>query len=266
MKRINLLYGTIFFLALFAFESANAQEQPSRRQRAGQYYERMEYANAAAAYERIVDVKKPRVEDMEKLANSYHYIKEYNLAENWYARVVESKGASPDAHLNYADVLKQQGKYARAREEYRKYMEKYGESEAIQRAIRGVDSAQVWMRNPTVHKLRNEAEVNTSLSEFGLISTSKGAIYASEPNSLLSDKSGMTGQAYLRVYTAQRHNDNSLSYPNILPSTFNDAAFHVGPVAVNAAEDLLYVTRTNPEKSASVSVKGVANGSGTTSS
>lgn len=250
MKRLNLLYSIMFFLALFAFESANAQEQPSRRQRADHYYERMEFAKAADAYERLVDVKRPKITDMERLAYSYLYIKEYDLAENWYARVVDNKEASAEAHLNYADVLKQQGKYARAKEEYQKYMEKYGESEAIQRAIRGADSAQVWMRNPTVHKLRNEAEVNTSLSEFGLISTSNGAIYAGEPNSLLSDKSGMTGQAYLRVYTAQRHNDNSLSYPNILPGTFNDAAFHVGPVAANVAEDVLYVTRTNPEKSA----------------
>src|SRR5690606_12461008 len=188
MKRLNLLYSTIFFLALFAFESANAQERPSRRQRADHYYERMEFAKAAEAYERLMDVKSPKIADIERLADSYLYIKEYDLAENWYARVVDDKEASAEAHLNYADVLKQQGKYARAKEEYQKYMEKYGESEAIQRAIRGADSAQVWMRNPTVHKLRNEAEVNTSLSEFGLISTSNGAIYAGEPNSLLSDK------------------------------------------------------------------------------
>src|SRR5690606_22874321 len=250
MKRLNLLYSTIFFLALFAFESANAQEQPSRRQRADHYYERMEFAKAAEAYERLVDVKRPKIADMERLAYSYLYIKEYDLAENWYARVVSEEGASEAAHLHYADVLKQQGKYARAKEEYQKYMEKYGESEAIRKAIQGADSAMVWMQSPSLHRLRNEAEINTSRSEFGLVTIGDGALYAGEPSSVLSATSGMTGQGYLRVYSVDRNDDNTLSYPNILPGSINDAAFHVGPVAANAAEDVLYVTRTNPEKSA----------------
>jgi outer membrane protein OmpA-like peptidoglycan-associated protein len=206
----------------------------------------MEYANAVAAYERLLDTKKPRVSDTEKLANSYLYIKEYGLAENWYARVVREAGASQEAHLNYAEVLKQLGKYAEAKEEYRKYIDRYGSEESTVRAMKGADSAMVWMQRPTDHKLRNEDKVNTSLSEFGLIVTGGGAIYTGEPSSILSAKSGMTGQAYLRVYAAERSTDQRLSGGAIMPDAFNDSEYHVGPVATNGKEDILYVTRTNP--------------------
>ncbi|NGM60959.1 OmpA family protein [Sphingobacterium sp. SGG-5] len=244
-------YTILQFLCLglcltLCIENTWAQEQLSRRARAALYYERMEYANAAAAYERLLDTKKPRVKDMENLANSYLYIKEYGLAENWYSRVVRESNASKESHLKYADVLKQLGKYAQAKEEYRKYITKYGEEERLRRAIAGADSAISWMKQPTNHRLHNETEVNTSLAEFGLITTNKGALYVGEPNSLLSDKSGMTGHAYLRIYAVERHGDQTLSHASIMPESFNQSLFHVGPVSTNKTGDVLYVTRTNP--------------------
>ncbi len=208
----------------------------------------MQYARAAAAYEKLVDVKKPGVETMERLAHSYYYIKQYDLAENWYARVVEQKGASPESRLNYAEVLKQQGKYAEAKGQYELYAAQQQNSEAVRSAIRGADSAQVWMRNPTKHQLKNEQAINTVLAEFGVMAMSNGVMYAAEPNSLLTAKSGMTGQAFLKVYTAERQTDGTLRQPNMLATPINVAAYHVGPVASNAAGDVLYVTRTFPGK------------------
>lgn len=231
-----------------AITTAWGQEQPSRRSRADQFYKEMQYARAAAAYEKLVDVKKPGVETMERLAHSYYYIKQYDLAENWYARVVEQKGASPESRLNYAEVLKQQGKYAEAKGQYELYAAQQQNSEAVRSAIRGADSAQVWMRNPTKHQLKNEQAVNTALAEFGVMAMSNGVMYAAEPNSLLTAKSGMTGQAFLKVYTAGRQTDGTLQQPNMLAAPINAAAYHVGPVASNAAGDVLYVTRTFPGK------------------
>lgn len=229
---------------LLGIATVDAQERPSRRSSAEQLYNSMEYARAASALERLVDVKKPRTIDMERLADSYYYINQYELAENWYARVVEQKDASKDVRLHYADVLKQQGKYAEAKEQYQRYIATYGDQDMLRQAILGADSAISWMKNPTQHQLYNEKNINTSLAEFGLIPTSGGVLYAGEPNSILDEKSGMTGQAYLRIYSAEQHKDGSLNYANILSSAFNHSQYHVGPVSTNAAEDVLYVTRT----------------------
>ena len=226
------------------FEKGYSQEQPSRRSRADQYYSRMEYANAASAYERLVDVKKPKMEDMERLANSYLYIKEYELASNWYSRVVALGVSSKESLLNYALSLQQQGKYAEAKDQYKTYVSKYGESDQINRLVLGADSAQEWMRRPSYHQLRNEQGVNTSKAEFSLYPTSGGALYAGEPSSILNNKSGMTGESYLRVYSSSRGGDGTLSSGAVMGDVFNNSAYHVGPVSANASEDVLYVTRT----------------------
>src|SRR5690606_3046172 len=107
----------------------------------------------------VEDAKAPRTIDMERLANSYYFIKAYSLAENWYARVLEQPDASQEAHLHYAEVLKQLGKYTEAKEQYTAYAAKYGESMAITNAVLGTDSAAVWVENPTGHKLRNAANI-----------------------------------------------------------------------------------------------------------
>ncbi|MDR2285129.1 MAG: OmpA family protein [Sphingobacterium sp.] len=243
--------GALAMLLALNFQHIQAQEQPGRRARAEQEFLRMEYANAAQSYEQLVlDKKKPKTEDLERLAESYYYIKRYDLAENWFSRVVVLQDASQEAHLKYAEVLKQQGKYPEAKEQYRAYIGKYGASPEVERAIVGADSAAYWMQHPTKHQINNEQAINTALAEFGLTPTANGALYATEPNSILQDKSGMTGQSYLRVYSAERRIDGSLHYPNLMTESFNNSPYHVGPVAVNLANDVLFVTRTYAGKDA----------------
>ncbi|WP_244525854.1 OmpA family protein [Sphingobacterium wenxiniae] len=58
----------------------------------------------------------------------------------------------------------------------------------------------------------------------------------------------MTGQAYLRVYSAERSADGGLSNPTVMLESFNGSELHVGPAIANASEDVLYVTRTYPGK------------------
>lgn len=244
VKPPHLYICFVLCLLMGSFLSAQAQEQLSRRAKAEKFYNMYEYSNAAKVLEELVQVDNPRTIDMERLADSYYFINAYAAAENWYARTVEREDASPEALLRYADVLKQQAKYAEARRQYEAYASKYGTSQAITNAILGTDSAQVWMKNPTKHLVRNESEVNTALAEFGLTPTSGGAIYVAEPHTFTAQTSGMTGQPFLRVYSVSRNDDASLSYPNIMPDNFNSSMYHIGPVETDAKEETLYVTRT----------------------
>lgn len=229
---------------LFTGGSVNAQEQPSLRHRAQQFFERYEYAKAAGLFEKLVDGKKVRTTDLERLAESYYYLNNYELAENWYARVMQAGDFSERSMWNYADVLKQNGKYQEAKEQYQQYVERYGDSERASLAIAGADSAMRWMEKPTGHDLRNEQAINTDLANFGLYPTSNGAIYVAEPGTVIGNRSGMTGQTYLRVYSAMRGPDGSLSHPNLMNDVFNHSELHVGPMIANITEDVLYVTRT----------------------
>lgn len=242
-NRNRIGYSLLCMALSLATLSVDAQERPSRRSSAEQLYHSMEYANAATALEKLVDVKKPRTMDMERLADSYRYINRYELAENWYARVIGKKDASKDVLLKYAEVLKQQGKYAEAKAQYQTYMDKYGDQALLTTAITGADSAVSWMKNPTRHQLKNEKNINTSLAEFGVFPTSAARLYIGEPSGLLDKKSGMTGQAYLKVYSASTEGE-MLNHPVIMQASFNNSEYHVGLITTNKNEDVMFVTRT----------------------
>ena len=221
---------------------AVSQEQPSLRDRADELYRRYEYANAAKLYTRLVDTKKPRLGDLERLAESYLLMNDYESAENWYARVVQHEDSPAGNLLAYGDVLKANGKYAEAKEQLEAYAEATGDRAGVALQIAGCDSALVWMANPTVHKLRNEG-VNTALSEFSAFPAGKAVYYAGEAQGEAGTY-GWTGNPYLRVYTAGRGADNTLSGATLAGDAINNGEYHVGPVAADAAGNTLFVTRT----------------------
>lgn len=225
------------------FSMLQAQEQPSLRQRADGFFLRMEYAKAVQLYEKLADGGKPKVGDVERIGTGYLYLNAYDLAENWLSRAVLMEGHGKETELLYAEALKHNGKYAEAKEVFRSYQDSYGATDQLKKELDGCDSAVVWMANPVSFDLRNEQEVNTDLAEFAAVPTSNGVIYTAESKITSAARSGMTGQPYLKVFSASR-NEATLSLPNVMPYAFNDAAYHVGPVAVNKNEDMLFVTRT----------------------
>ncbi|SMG36766.1 OmpA family protein [Sphingobacterium psychroaquaticum] len=247
MNMRKILLGLLLSGALF--NGVHAQEQPSLRKRADDLFNRLEFSKALPIYERLANAKKVKVGDFEKIGQGYLYLKQYELAENWYARAIQTEGHSKDALLGYAEALKQNGKYAEAKVQFQNYSARFGSSEKIQIELAGCDSATVWMANPLNYKLKNEKGINTDLSEFSAVPASNGVLYAAEPKMGGSGRSAMTGQGYLKVFAASR-NDANLEMPTIMAGSFNGAAYHVGPILPNRNEDALYVTRTYPGKDA----------------
>ncbi|PPL01077.1 OmpA family protein [Parapedobacter indicus] len=245
----------LFFLTLLLCMGgvAFSQEQPSLRDRADELFRKYEYANAAALYVKLVDTKRPRLQDLERLGYSYVQMNDYESAENWYARVVEMAGSEAGNHLLYGDVLKANGKYVEAKQQLEEYARETGDAEAVAVAIAGCDSAVVWMADPTVHQLRNEG-INTSLSEFSVFPIGDHVYYTGEPDGYMqgAGRYGWTGHSFLRVYTADRQADNTLTNSVLAIESLNNAPYHVGPVAANATGDTLYVTRTYPGKDGSI--------------
>ncbi|WP_164122328.1 OmpA family protein [Sphingobacterium sp. xlx-130] len=245
MKLRYILYASLTGLLLSG--PIQAQEQPSRGRQADELFQSMDYARAAALYEKLVDIKRPRTSDLERLAYSYLYLNRYDEAESWYARALQAPKASKETYLNYARALQQQGKYAKAKEQYQLYASKFGSDKGIDRAIKGIDSAIVWSNNPSGHTVKNEEKINTVYADFGYSPSSvhKG-LFTTEPNRVLGSKSGMTGHSYLRMYSVESTPDGTLNVPLHLFGNFNDAKYHVGPVSIDAENDIYYVTRTYP--------------------
>src|SRR5690606_21534632 len=237
--------------------AAVSQEQLSLRGRAEELYRRYEYANAARLYTKLVDTRKPRLEDLERLATCYVEMNDYESAENWYARVVGHEDSPAENLITYGEVLKANGKYAEAKKQLETYAARTGNGERVALGLAGCDSAMAWMAAPTVHKLRNEG-INTSLSEFSVFPVGGNVYYAGEPDGSMRgmDRYGWPGNSFLRVYTAGRAGNNGLSDPVIATEDINNGAYHVGPVAAAPSGDTLYVTRTYAGKDGERSKEG----------
>jgi outer membrane protein OmpA-like peptidoglycan-associated protein/tetratricopeptide (TPR) repeat protein len=249
MKNAYKLLLTIYLLG-FSF-SGFAQEQPTARERADQLYLQYQYANASKLYLKLTDSKKPRLQDMERLADCYRKMNNYEDAETWYARVVAVPESKAENLIRYGEILKTNGHYDEAKKALQQYAAKTGDSKRVANDISGCDSARVWMANPTVHKLKNEAAVNTEYAEFSAFPVADQVYYTAEPDpKLLSKTYGWTGNSFLRVFTANRTTDNALSASAIADKNINAETYHVGPVASNKAGDVLYITRTYPGKDA----------------
>ncbi len=227
----------------------HGQEQLGLRDRAEQAFRKYEYANAASLYVKLVDTKKPRVGDLGRLAYCYSQMKDYESAENWFARTVAMEGSDPENLLQYGEVLKANGKYAEAKQQLESYGMRTGDRERVAMEMAGCDSALVWMADPTVHKLRNE-QINTSLSEFSVFPVGTKVYYVSEPDNQMRGVGtyGWTGNPFLRIYTADRNADNMLSDPVMAVEALNNVSYHIGPVAVGNGGQTLYVTRTHVGK------------------
>lgn len=251
-KKLHSIYKLLAIGALLSVViSAKAQEQVSLRGTADKLYHQYEYYSAARIYEKLVDTKNPRLQDMERLAECYYLIDNYSLAQNWYARIISEGKFSDRSQLIYAEIMKITGNYSAAKEQLRQYATRTGKADEVTLAMQGADSAVVWMASPTLHKLKNEDGVNTRYSEFGATPLHNNVLYAGEPSTWSTGISGRTGRPYLRIYSASRDkNAITLLYPNILPDVFNDTEYHVGPVATNKEGNTLFVTRTYPGKDA----------------
>ncbi|MEH6307379.1 OmpA family protein [Olivibacter sp. CPCC 100613] len=247
MKKLYI-YPYLLVLILLG-SGVQAQEQPTLRDRANQLYNEYQYAKAAQLYERLVDSKKPRQNDLQNLADCYRKMGNYELAENWYVRVLEDSTSNPVNKLRYAEVLKANAKYAEAKKAFQEYAGKADSTNEINLQIEGCDSAIIWMKQPTTHKLRNESAVNTALAEFGGYTVGDKVYYVGEPDAIMfKNIYGWTGNPFLRVYTAKHNEGNILKESNIAEVSFNNEPYHVGPVASNKEGTTLYVTRTHPGK------------------
>ena len=243
-------YSSILIGTLMLFINVSlAQEQPGLRDRADELYRRYEYANAAKLYTKLVDTRNPRLQDLERLADSYLKMKDYESAENWFARIVQSADASPESSLRYGEVLKVNGKYKEAKEQLEVYANKTGNTSAVAIQIAGCDSALHWMASPTLHRLRNEAAVNTANSEFAVFPSDGDVYYAGESDDESPKNTyGWTGNPFLRVFTAPLSSAGTLSAPSLAESTLNDTKYHVGPIVAGKDGNTLYATRTHVGK------------------
>lgn len=237
MKKIY----TILFLLALSTTLSFAQNKDTKK--ADELYKRLQYTDAAEAYQKLLKRGKGSTYVFEQLGNSYFYINDTKKAETYYKRVVKGKKVKPETVYNYAQSLKANGKFS----DYNDAMKQFAE-------IAPNDSrAKEFMKNPNyVPKLMekqpkfsaiNMKDINTEYSEFGGVMVGKDFYFSSARNTSRK-KYGWNEQPYLDIYKAENVG-GTIKNAELLKNKEINTKYHEGNIAITADGKRMYFDRND---------------------
>lgn len=243
MRSLNFI--VFFSLTLCLNTHSFAQEQPSLRERANEYFRRHEYSYAATIYEKLVNSSSnPRLNDLVMAAESYMKMGNYALALNYYSKVYARPDHNLEHVLKYAELLKINGHFERAKNAYKLYADSSGNFKAIANKIAGCDSALFWLSKPNGMIVRNQEKINTANSEFGVVIWEGQYYFIGEPKDVVERalRHSWTGRPFVKIFNAQP-GDSGFESATLAGYKWNHDSFHLGPIASPDNGRTIYVTQ-----------------------
>ena len=217
--------------------------QNSKTKKADQYYDRLQYTDAAEAYQKLLKKGEGSTYVFERLGNSYFFINDTKKAETYYKRVVKRKDVDPETVYNYAQSLKANGKFS----DYNTYMKKFAE-------MKPDDSRAVaFMKNPNYlpeiidenaqkYSATNLDGLNSKFSDFGGTVVGNEFYFTSARNTARK-KYGWNEEPFLDIYKASIVG-GTIKNENLLKGDVN-TKFHESSVAITADGKRMYFDRND---------------------
>ena len=237
MKKIY----TILFL--FALSTTLCLAQNKDTKKADALYNRLQYTDAAQAYQKLLKKGKGSRYVFEQLGNSYYNINDTKKSETYYKRVVKGRNVNPETVYNYAQSLKANGKFS----DYNIYMKQF--AKALPNDSRAIE----FMKNPNyVPKLMEERpqfsatnmkEINTEFSEFGGVLVGKDFYFSSARNTTRK-KYGWNEEPYLDIYKAEDVG-GTIKNAELLENGDVNTKYHEGNIAITDDGKRMYFDRND---------------------
>jgi len=256
-KIISIKQLAVIFLVLVFYNSTFAQ---TKLQKAQQLKSNYDYAKAIVMYNDYFKTAATTIDDARSMVACYMNIGNTQLAEEWLAKVISFNGHTSDDILNYANILKTNGKYLEAITQYQNYskmeptlkdiqLNKYNKADAM---IASCKKSLEWIANPDSVDVENAELFNSENSDFGLTEFGTGYIFSSdrkEPSKEYSDKDlfGWTGNPYVKLYLVSGEKNNQTSTNAVEIADLNNK-YQNGASVFDAKNNIIYFTRTKMVK------------------
>jgi hypothetical protein len=160
-KKNKLLLVVLCLSTLSIFSQRNI-EKGDRYFNVNQFETAIKYYLADASSKS----KKTAEYAMQKLADCYRIIGEFEKAEECYRKILKRKKKDPIHYLNYGLSLKSSAKYAEAKIQFQEYIRLKPEDLMGPVYFRSCDSAQKWLDETIGKEVKNIEKINTEYSEF----------------------------------------------------------------------------------------------------
>lgn len=213
--------------------------------KADKFYEQNRYFKAIPYY---VSASKKQVNKQKanlKLADCYRKVNEYEKAENSYKNALSiDPNVDPQVHYDYAGVLKANGKYEEALEQYNLYLKQKPNEESAKRVKKFCAEIKYWQSRPKEYDLKNVEKLNTANAEFCPVFVNNKLMFVGEHSEfdfVEFEQNDYNGQPFLNMYIAAVN--GALADKTKPLSKKVNSESHDGPITVSADGHTIYFTR-----------------------
>lgn len=183
-----------------------------------------------------------------QLADCQQKIRDYEAAELTFKKYFElEKTPSSVAHLQYAQVLLINKKYAEAKDQLEQYQVKKPNDLKSARLLKACDDVNVWYNLPQKYFVKNQLDMNSPFSDFCAVEYKNDVVFVSERsedivggNAFAWTKNPYTG---ILLAKAKKRNDTTIYKPSGLFSNKFVGDYNTGPVTFNKDYNEIYFNR-----------------------
>ena len=259
MKKLYKL-KLIFCLTAVFFISAVGISQKNFAKEADNAFMNESFYSAIELYKKAeVKEKKPaeKARINFQIAECYRHMIEPEQAQTFYNRCIMLKYDKdhPELYIYLADVLKEQGDYKAAQENYNNYLAVDANSSVAKEGAESCKKAIEWTDDPTKHFIQNEIQINTDHYDYSSAWGDKKhetLIFSSSREGSTGDAVDLrTGESFMDLWATTRDNKGKWGEPMPLPATINTED-NEGASVLTKKGDILFFTRCPREKKTNI--------------
>jgi peptidoglycan-associated lipoprotein len=204
------------------------------------------YALAAQQYQQEFSSAKDNMEKARKAflaGESYENMDNTISAEQWYKTASELKFGQ-DADLKYAQMLKENEKYADAVKAFQKYLTDDPGNQDAQSELQACQDAQDWKKNPEPYKITNMSSLNSPAYDYAPVLYQNGDIVftSDRDQSNGNNTYGWTGKKFSDIYISKNLGKGNYGVPTSFSDSVN-SPFNEGAACFNKDFTTCYFTR-----------------------
>lgn len=235
---------SILAIAAMALIPIASQGQTLKKRMAEQYFEVFDYPKAAAIYEDLVASGKATDTDMRALALAYKRMQEWDKAEKTYARMMGTGTARPIDMLEYAEVLRNNGKYEDALTWYENYADQNPDDGKASTYLKQKGLFDRLLKDSTGSVVR-KLPINSDKADIGVTVMEELLLFSSARGEGAGGRTAYNwdGEPYLNVYSALLKGETAED-PLVMRKDVN-SRFHDGIPSFDSIAHRMYYTRNN---------------------
>lgn len=231
---------TALLFALSLTATITAQNRDTKK--ADQLYEKLEYASATEAYEKLVDKGRADTYVYLQLANSYYLMNDSKEAEKYFEKVLSEDNASAETMYRYSQTLRKNGNSSKANQWMENFARQNPNDSRAQAFMKDKNYLEKLLGEEPQYTVVAVSGINSEYSDFGGFIQGEDFYFASARNTKRGTY-GWNSQPYLDIYQAKIVGE-TIQDPQPVKGDVN-TKYHESSVSISPDGNRMYFDRND---------------------